>query len=390
MINSKYSFGTVGQICSRCVMDESVPDIWFDEEGQCNYCKMHDRLSIDNPNDERGAKALELIVTKALNEGKGRTYDVVIGVSGGTDSTYLLHLAKQMGLRILAVHLDNGWNTETSVVNLRNVLEALDIDLYTHVINWHEFKDILRAQLKSALPWADAPTDLAIISVLYKTAVKFGVRAIFVGNNFRTEGRQPDSWTHCDSLQLRHIHRKFGNVTFNTYPLQSPFGLVFSSVVHGVNMYRPYYYLPFNKSEAKALIAEKYAWKDYGGHHHENIFTRYAIGAWMPLKFGIDKRKVTLSAYVRNGEMNRQTALDTISKYSYSPELMKEDHIYVAKKLGFSMAEMDALWLAENRSFLDYPSYYPLFQRMKWIGTSIFRYVLPFRPMMSYDVKRPK
>jgi hypothetical protein len=208
---------------------------------------------------------------------------VIVGVSGGTDSTYLLHLVKHKGLRVLAVHLDNGWNTETSVVNLRNILEALDIDLYTHVINWLEFKDILRSQLKSSLPWADSPTDLAIISILYRTAIRFGVKTIYVGNNFRTEGRQPNSWTHSDSRQLKHIHNKFGNGYINSYPLISPFELVFSSIFHGVKMYRPYYHLQFNKTDAKKLISQKYGWKDYGGHHHENIFTRYAIGAWMTL-----------------------------------------------------------------------------------------------------------
>ena len=387
---ARYGYGSAGRICSRCVMDESVPDIWFDDAGECNYCKMHDRLSADNPNDERGVRTLNTIVQQTRSVGEGRPYDVVIGVSGGTDSTYLLHLAVEYGLRPLAVHLDNGWNTETSVTNLRNVLEALDIDLHTHVINWQEFKDILLAQLRSGLPWADSPTDLAIIAVLYQTAVRYGVKTIFVGNNFRTEGRQPNLWTHSDSRQLRHVHRRFGNGKVSTYPTQSPFGLIYNSVVHGVKMHRPYYHIPFNKSEAKTLIKERYGWKDYGGHHHENIFTRYAIGVWMPQKFGMDKRKVTLSAYVRNGEMVRAEALATLQLPAYDTELMKEDHAYVAKKLGIPMHEMQAIWDADNRSVYDYPSYLPLFSLFKTLGTSVFRHILPFRPMMSYDMDRPK
>ncbi len=186
------------QICTRCVMDSSVPQIKFDASGECNYCKLHDALSNDNPNDERGKEILKQIAEKLKKEGKGKKYDVVVGVSGGTDSTYLLHLCIELGLRPLAVHLDNGWNTETSVANLRNVLEALDIDLYTYVINWDEFRDILLSQLKSGLPWADAPTDIAIVSTLYRTAIKFDVPNIFVGNNFRTEGKQPTLWTYTD------------------------------------------------------------------------------------------------------------------------------------------------------------------------------------------------
>ncbi len=387
---ARYGYGSVGQICVRCVLDESVPDIWFDKEGECNYCKVHDRLCADNPNDERGALTLNTIVQKTIASGEGRSYDVVIGVSGGTDSTYLLHMARQLGLRPLAVHLDNGWNTETSVANLRNVLEVLDIDLYTHVIDWQEFKDMLRAQLRSGLPWADAPTDLAILAVLYQTAVKFKIKTIFVGNNFRTEGRQPNLWTHSDSRQLRHVHRRFGSGKVSTYPSQSPFRLMYNSVVHGVKMHRPYYHFPFNKSEAKTLIKERYGWKDYGGHHHENIFTRYAIGVWMPQKFGMDKRKVTLSAYVRNGEMARAEALATLTLPAYDTELMKEDHAYVAKKLGIPMHEMQAIWDADNRSVYDYPSYLPLFSLFKTLGTSVFRYILPFRPMMTYDINKPK
>ena len=288
------------------------------------------------------------------------------------------------------MHLDNGWNTEIAVNNLRNALEVMDIDLYTHVINWQEFKDILRAQLRSALPWADAPTDLAIIAILYQTAVKFGVKTIFVGNNFRTEGRQPNLWTHTDSRQIHHVHRRFGSGKSETFPTQSPFGLIFTSLFHRVKMHRPYYHIPFNKAEAKILIKERYGWREYGGHHHENIFTRYAIGVWMPQKFGMDKRKVTFSAYIRNGEMTRSEAMLRIAEPAYAPTLMLEDHAYVAKKLGITPSEMDAIWRSENRSVHDYPSYLPLFSMFKRLGTSVFRYILPFRPMMSYDMEKPK
>jgi N-acetyl sugar amidotransferase len=386
---AQYPYGSVGRVCSRCVMDESVPDIWFDELGECNYCKMHYRLVADNPNDERGRENLLQIAKEAKAAGNKGNYDVVVGVSGGTDSTYLLHLVRELELRPLAVHLDNGWNSEVSVNNLRNVLEVLDIDLYTHVIEWLEFRDILRAQLQSRLPWADGPTDLAIIAVLYQAAIKFGVKTIFVGNNFRTEGRQPDFWTHADTRQLRYVHKKYGNGKRNTYPMQSPFKLLLQASVVGVKMHRPFYHIPFNKSEAKVLISDLYGWKDYGGHHHENIFTRFIIGVWMPQKFGIDKRKVTFSAYIRSGEMDRGTAFQTLHAPAYDLKLMQEDYGYVAKKLGFSSAEMKQIWDAPNLSILDYPSYYHLYQMFKKISKSIFRHILPFRPMMSYDMKKP-
>jgi hypothetical protein len=370
-------------------LDESVPDIWFDQSGECNYCKTYDLLQADYPNDSSGEKRFAAIVTEAKRKGDGKDYDVVIGVSGGTDSTYLLHLAIEHGLRPLAVHLDNGWNTEVSVVNLKNVLEALDIDLYTHVIQWDEFKDILRSQLMSGLPWADSPTDLAINSIVNMTAVRFGIRTVFIGHDFRTEGRQPTDWTHSDTRQLHHIHRRFGSGIRSTFPGQSPFHLIYNSAIRGIKVYRPFWHLPYSKTVAKGIITDKYGWRDYGGHHHENVFTRYVIGVWMPLKFGIDKRKVSFSAYIRNGEMSRADALAQISQPAYEEGLMMEDHHYVAKKLGFSIKEMDLLWSAPNHSVHDFPSYLPLFNRFKAVATTVLGSVLPFKPMTAYQVKKP-
>lgn len=376
------------QICTRCVMDSSVPQIKFDASGECNYCKLHDALSNDNPNDERGKEILKQIAEKLKKEGKGKKYDVVVGVSGGTDSTYLLHLCIELGLRPLAVHLDNGWNTETSVANLRNVLEALDIDLYTYVINWDEFRDILLSQLKSGLPWADAPTDIAIVSTLYRTAIKFDVPNIFVGNNFRTEGKQPTLWTYTDGRLISYIQKKFGTKKIETFPNQTIWDVLYFTLIKRVKMVRPFYYIQFNKKHAKKLISEKYGWKDYGGHHHENIFTRYIIGVWLNQKFGIDKRKVTLSAYIRNGEISRQDALKDLQQAPYQPKLMQSDHEYVAKKLGISLSEFNTIWANNNKTFRDYPSYYPFYEKVRWIANKILSRLLPFKPMMTYNIDK--
>jgi N-acetyl sugar amidotransferase len=377
-------------ICTRCVLDDTVPDIWFDEKGECNYCKMHDLLDSKFPNDERGYEILKDISKKIQKEGKNKKYNIVIGVSGGTDSTYLLHLAIELGLRPLAVHLDNGWNTETSVKNLKNILQALNIDLYTYVINWKEFREILVAQLKSGLPWADFPTDLAIVSILYRIAAKNNIKYIFVGNNFRTEGRQPDLWTNSDGRQMRYINNKFGKGKFVSYPNQTIFDLIYFAGIKRIKMIRPFYYLSYNKTEAKKLIIEKYNWVDYGGHHHENIFTRFIIGYWLTQKFGIDKRKVTYSAYIRNGEITRDLALENIQQIPYDLDLMQQDLDYVIKKLGVNESQFKQIWTGKNKTFHDYPSYYPIYKNTKWISNYILRFILPFKPMMTFEVKKNK
>lgn len=376
------------EICSRCVMDSAVPDIYFDSSGECNYCKIHDALDKDNPNDERGKLYLEKLAIEIKNKSRNKNYDVVIGVSGGTDSTYLLHLAKQLGLRPLAVHLDNGWNSEISVSNLKNCIEELKIDLFTYVINWNEMKDILKSFIKARLPWADGPTDIAIIACLYQAAAKYNINYIFVGNNFRTEGKQPDLWTHVDSKLIKAVHKRFGTVPMKTFPNLSLFDLIWYGTIKRIKMVRPFYYIQYNKAAAKKLITEKYHWRDYGGHHHESIFTRFIIGYWLVRKFGIDKRKVTFSALVRSGEMTRNEALKKLSELPYEEERINSDKEYICKKLGFTIDEFDRIVQGENKSILDYPSYFPLYLRFKKFATSVFKYILPFRPMMTYELKK--
>ena len=260
--------------------------------------------------------------------------------------------------------------------------------MYTHVINWSEFRDILVAQLKSGLPWADFPTDMAIVSTLYKAANKYGIKYLFVGNNFRTEGRQPDEWTHGDGKQINYINTKFGKRKFNTFPNQTLYDIFYHTIFKRIKMIRPFYYIDYNKAKAKELITEKYNWIDYGGHHHENIFTRFIIGYWLPQKFGIDKRKVTLSAYIRNNEMNRDEALLILKEPPYDLSLMKQDLDYIIKKLEISEEDFKKIWDNPNKTFRDYPSYYPIFEKYKKIAGGVLKLILPFKPMMTYEVKK--
>ncbi len=368
-------------------MDSSVPDIEFDAGGVCNYCDLHATLDSAFPNDARGARTFDQLVDEIKAKGRNRKYDCVVGVSGGTDSTFLIHLAKERGLRPLAVHLDNGWDSEISVSNIKNALELLDVDLYTHVVEWEEMKDILVSFLKASVPWVDGPTDIAILACLYKTAARYGAKYIWVGNNFRTEGRQPNDWTHCDGRMIRSIHRTFGRLKLHTFPNLYLSDLLYYGFVRGIKMIRPFYHIQYNKTEAKQLISQRYGWRDYGGHHHESLYTKFAICYWLTRKFGIDKRKVTYSALIRSGEMPRATALARLSEPPYDPKQMEEDKRYVLKKLELSEEDFEVLMARANKQFSDYPSYYPIYQRMRGLTKLVFRTILPWRPMMFYELK---
>jgi len=371
------------KICKKCIMDSSTPDFYLDKNGICNYCKLRDQLEIAFPNNKQGQKELSNLFKKIRLDGKNKKYDCIIGVSGGTDSTYLLHLAKKQHLKPLAVHLDNGWNSEISTNNLKRTLDKLKIDLDTHVVYWPEMKDILLSFLKASLPWADGPTDIAIVSNLYKQALKHKIKYILVGNNFRTEGKQPDAWTHIDGRQLLYIQKHFGTKKLKTFPNLTASNLIYYGIKK-IKMIKPLYYIPYNKNEVKKFITKEYGWQDYGEHHHESIFTRFIIGCWLPQKFNIDKRKVTYSALIRSGEMKRYDALKKIKELPYDKKRIEEDKQYIIKKLGINEKEFIKIWNKPNKKFTDFPSYYPFYKKFQKIIDFFLFKILPNKPLMSF------
>jgi hypothetical protein len=266
----------------------------------------------------------------------------------------------------------------------------LNVDLYTYVVDWEEMRDLYRACFKGSIPWPDGPTDTAILATMYKVAAKFGIKYVFTGNNFRTEGRQPSPWTDFDGRILSSLHRRHGHKKLKTFPNFTIFTMLYYGIARGVKMIRPFYYIPYNKSEAKRMLTERYNWRDYGGHHHESILTRYVIGVWLPKKFGIDKRKVTLSAQVRSGEISREESLRLLGEPAYDTALMASDEEYIIKKLGFSREEFDSIWRSENRQHTDYPNYSFFYNSMSSISEQVFRWILPWKPMMFYRLQKEK
>lgn len=379
-----------GKICSRGVWDESIPGITFDENGVCNFALLYDRLAEAYPRGEKGRAHWESLVERIKAEGKGKHYDCIIGVSGGTDSSYLLYLAKEYGLRPLAVNLDNGWSSDIAVKNIKKMTSALNIDLETYVIDYDEIKDLLRSYLLARLPWADIPTDLAIKAILYKIASREKIKYVLRGNDFRSEGSQPDEWTYGDGRQLKAVHRKYGKVRLKTYPNYTMTNLVYYSLVKGVQSIYPFYYLDYRKKDAQAFLIEHFGWEYYGGHHHENLFTKFAISYWMFEKFGIDKRKITLSAQVLSGEIPREQALEEIQKTPYDPASLEQTLKFVLKKLDLSMDEFEHIMKAGNRSFHDFPSYFFVFTRMLNLSKWILGFVFMHKPQSLFQAEMKK
>jgi len=243
-------------ICVKCVSDNTLPDIVFDENGECNYCKQFDAIVSDSPNGNEGEQYLSHLIDGIKTDNSKREYDVLIGVSGGVDSTYLVHYAIQKGLKVLAVNFDNGWHSEIAVNNIKKSLDKLDVDLITYVVDYNEMKDILLSYMKAGLPWIDIPTDLALLATLYKVANENDIKTIFVGNSFRTEGKQPTEWTHGDSKQLEYIQKKFGSKKIKTFPVLSPFKLIYFGAFKKIKMVRPFNYMNYDKVSAKVLLSK--------------------------------------------------------------------------------------------------------------------------------------
>jgi N-acetyl sugar amidotransferase len=389
ILNIYRKFGIPGsyQRCTKGLWDTTVPGIRFDENGVSNYCHIHENLMKAFERGEKGENQWNILVKKIKKKGLNKRYDCIIGVSGGTDSSYLMHQAKKNGLRPLAVNLDNGWSSDISVKNLKKVTTALNIDLETYVIDYEEVVDVLRSFIIAGLPWIDAPTDYAIMSVLYEVAKRERVKYILTGNDFRSEGKQPTEWTYTDKKQIINVHKKFGNLNLKTFPLISFSRLLYLGYVQNIKTVAPFNFIGYQKRDAQKVLKELYGWEYYGGHHHENLFTKFTISYWLPEKFQIDKRIITLSAQIVSGEISRNDALEIITMPSYDSTKILEEKKYIIKKLGFSEEEFQSIWNNPNRSFLEYPSNYSTIKRFAKIIIPVVSLILPQKPKIFYELE---
>ncbi|MFD1747269.1 N-acetyl sugar amidotransferase [Rhizobium helianthi] len=347
-------------ICTNCVMDTSDSAIEFDADGVCDHCRSFkgDVAPHWHP-DDKGKAIFRSLVEKIHESGKGKPFDSIIGLSGGLDSSYLLHLAvTEFGMRPLVFHVDGGWNTDIAVNNIQMLVEKLGLDLYTEVINWEEMRDFQLAFFKSGVPHLDIPQDHAFIATLYHFANKHNIKYILNGGNFATECvRNPLEWLYygTDMAQLRDIHKRFGTRELKTYPFSSIlFHKVYLRYIRGLQVVKPLNYLPYTKQIATETLEKVYGWKAYPQKHFESRFTRFYEGYWLPTRFGYDTRRVQYSSLILTGQMTREEALSRLEKPAYDPETIDEEFEYIATKLGITPEELRGYHEMPLKTYKDY------------------------------------
>jgi len=342
-------------------MDTSDPNIQFDKNGVCNYCISYSERSRNGfLSENEKAVQLEKLISQIRKDREGKEYDCISGVSGGVDSTYLTYMLKQFGLRVLVVHLDNGWDSELAVRNIENIVTKLGFDLYTRVLDWEEFRQLQLSYLKASVLDLEALSDHAIFATLMEQASKRRIKYIINGSNLATEGILPLSWRYdeklTDATNIKSIFKQFGKGKLKDFPLLSIQRFAYLTKVKKIRIISLLNYMDYNKSEAKKIIQDKLGWRDYGGKHYESIITRFYQGYILPKKFGIDKRRAHLSTLIINRQISREEGLEKMKEPIMDPGILKQDLEYVPKKLGLSKEEFEALMALPPKYHDDYPT----------------------------------
>jgi len=349
------------EICTQCIMDTTDPEIVFDAEGVCNHCRRYARgMAEDAVGGREGRAALQAVAARIRREGAGKPYDCMIGLSGGVDSSYVAYLTRQLGLRPLAVHVDNGWNSELAARNIESIVTKLGIDLVTKVLDWEEFRSLQVAFLRSSTPDCEVASDHAIAAALYRTAIRHGIKYLVHGTNLATEQMMPRTWSygHFDWRYIRAVAASHGGRDLRTFPHYTPFELeVTFPYLHRLREVFPLNMIDYDKAEAVSVIKRELDWQEYGAKHHESIYTRFHQTWLLPRKFGVDKRRAHLSCLVNAGQLSREAALLEIARAPLDSGQLEIDRQFVIKKLGLSEAEFAAIAAAPIRSFWQYPSY---------------------------------
>ena len=354
------------QVCTRCVMDTSAADISFDRAGVCNFCTEFLERSgqVLHKDSNVQQSEMESFIEKVKASGKGKQYDCVVGVSGGVDSSWVLLKAVKFGLRPLAVHMDNGWNSELAQNNIANLVTGLGVDLYTHVIDWDEYRQLMNAFFDADVVDVELLYDNAMIAVNYQQAAKFGTKYILAGTNQATEGmRMPKAWNWLkhDKKNIRALARQFGGVDITTFPAIGTVDRIWYEFVRGIRWTSFLDLLDFNKSEAMDALQKNFGYKPYPYKHYESIFTRFYQGYILPKKFGVDKRRIHLATLVAAGQMSREDALEDLQGIPFaSKNELDADKQYFMKKMGWTTEKLEDYLRRPGKSHMEYPSEKPL------------------------------
>lgn len=366
------------RICSNCVMDSTDSNIIFDSEGVCDHCNTY-KTDIEpfwHPNEE-GALQFQKTVDAIKKEGEGKDFDCIIGMSGGIDSSYLVYLAKEkLGLRPLVFHVDAGWNSQQAVNNIEQIVDRLELDLYTEVIDWEEMKDLQLSFFKSGVSHTDTPQDHAFFATMYKFAAKHGIKHILTGGNFSTECvRNPLEWMYfqSDATQLKDIHKRFGSKPLKKFPLTNIlWHKIWLPYVRGIKLYRPLDFMPYDKEKATQFLVDNLGYQRYKQKHFESRFTRFYESFWLPEKFGYDTRKVQYSSLILTGQMTRDEALEKLKLPAHDIDTIDDDFAYIANKLGITATELRGYLNGPNKTYKDYKNQQWIYELgakvMRWLG----------------------
>jgi N-acetyl sugar amidotransferase len=345
--------------CTRCVMDTSDPDIHFDAQGHCNHCTHYfDRLAHLTYRGAESDRQLAQLAETMRGAGRGSDFDCVVGLSGGADSCYAARLMKGLGLRTLAVHLDNGWNSDTAVKNIKRVAGNLGIEYMSYVLDWDEFRDLQLAFVKASVLEIETPTDMAIPGALHRVAAEHGVRHIVSGGNYATEGILPAAWHYNakDLTFLRAIHARFGTRRLRTFPTFGYRDEAYYKMVRRIRLLYPLNHVPYAKTAAKEVLRDELGWEDYGGKHHESRITAFVQSYLLPVKFDLDYRKATLSTGICSGETTRDEALRELAAPPFDATVVAREKEYMAKKFEVGLDEFEEILARPPRTYRDYPN----------------------------------
>ncbi len=355
--------------CTRCLYDKDTPKITFDSNGVCNYCHTHDQFDREYPIGAEGKKKLHQMSDKIKKAGRGKKHNVIVGVSGGCDSSYLLYITKLMGLRPLAVYFDNNWNKPVATKNIRSMTKAFGVDLYSLGVDKGEYDDICRSFLKSGTSDIDIPNDIALTATLYKAAEDHDIKYIFIGHSFRTEGITPLGWTYMDGRYIKSVQKKYGTCKLETFPnlwLKDFFRWV---AIKRIKRMRPLYYVDYIKEDVKKMLTKEFGWEWYGGHHMENYFTSFHSYFWRK-RYKIDMRLLGYSALVRSGQITRKQGLELISQpHRHDIEMIKA----VRKRLGLTKKELKVVMKQPEKTYRSFKTYKKIFEHTRWFWWLMYK-----------------
>ncbi|HOK39238.1 MAG TPA: N-acetyl sugar amidotransferase [Bacteroidales bacterium] len=362
------------QICNYCVMDTTDEDIIFDENGRCNHCKDFEQTLEKIKIQKQNTDYIDNLIKKVKS--KNKKYDSIVGISGGVDSCYTLYLCVKWGLKPLAVHMDNGWNSEIAVTNVKRIVKKLGVDYISYVLNWEEFREIQKAFLKSSIVDIEMPTDIAIAASLYETAAKNKIKYIISGGNYSAEGILPLTWGYHvlkDLKIYKHIIKKYSDVKIKTVPIVGLRKEIYYKFFKRIKYLYPLNYIDYNKDEAREFLKIEFDWQDYGGKHHESRITGFWQSYVMPVKYNMDYRRATLSSQIVSGQITRNKALQILENLPYNPEKIEIEKNYIAKKYGISRQELDKYLNLPPKTYKNFPNQKKLIMMMYDLYRSIIK-----------------